>query len=178
MQSPTGSPTATCLCMVSSSLDLLFKIASTYRSEPAMRNANAECCPGRAIAPHLLALHVPYQIHCWGTSVYSGLNPKTMRLSDLRNAGPDFPVQVLIAQECIRKVTEDGERTMRTCLSAAGELKLPEQLPQGWPDDCRAVHLEGYCLYRPQLAEHIITTARRKGALVSPTSLTVLLQPH
>ncbi|KAK9805458.1 hypothetical protein WJX73_009511 [Symbiochloris irregularis] len=68
---------------------------------------------------------------------------------------------------CLCLVTEDGERTMRTCLSAAGELKLPEQLPEGWADNCRAVHLEGYCLYRPQLAEHIMTTARTKGALVS-----------
>ena len=56
---------------------------------------------------------------------------------------------------------------MRTCLSAAAELQRPEQLPEGWADGAALLHLEGYCLYRPHLAEAAILTARHKGAAVS-----------
>ena len=56
---------------------------------------------------------------------------------------------------------------MRTCLSAAAELRTPEQLPEGWDQSVSLLHLEGYCLYRPQVAEAAIKAAREAGAAVS-----------
>lgn len=64
------------------------------------------------------------------------------------------------------KVSDNGERTMRTCLSAAAELQDPNQLPAGWASGSSLLHLEGYSLYRPQVAEAALRAARHKAATV------------
>ena len=64
---------------------------------------------------------------------------------------------------------------MRTCLAAASGLVSVSQLPEAWLQDCRLLHLEGYVLYRPQLAREAMQNARSAGAQVS---LSIgLLQP-
>ncbi len=37
---------------------------------------------------------------------------------------------------------------MRTHLGASSELDKAEQLPEGWTNNCRLLHCEGYCLYK------------------------------
>jgi sugar/nucleoside kinase (ribokinase family) len=94
---------------------------------------------------------------------------------------------------CLCLVTPDGERTMRTCLGAASTLcSADAQLgPRGWleielpsaagsapppsppppsPQNQQPrmlVHLEGYTLYRPQLAAEALRAARRRGGQTS-----------
>jgi hypothetical protein len=54
------------------------------------------------------------------------------------------------------QVTPDGQRTMRTFLGAAGELRRGAQLPvhvlDGSAANLSLLHCEGYCLYRPEVA--------------------------
>lgn len=64
-------------------------------------------------------------------------------------------------------VTPDGQRTMRTCLGASLELQHTSQLPNGWSNNLRLLHCEGYCLYRPQFTKELMAEAKRQGALVS-----------
>lgn len=71
---------------------------------------------------------------------------------------------------CLCLVTPDGQRTMRTCLGAAAELKSCEQLGAAWWPTAPApalLHCEGYCLYRPELARGAMAAAKRGGARVS-----------
>lgn len=73
-------------------------------------------------------------------------------------------------------VTPDGQRTMRTCLGASLELRSASQLAPNWCPTkdvtkgiggLAALHCEGYCLYRPQLAKEVMRACRTAGALVS-----------
>ena len=68
------------------------------------------------------------------------------------------------------QVTEGGQRTMRTHLAAASGLTSISQLPSEWLEGCKLLHLEGYVLYRPQLAREAMQAARRQGSLVSMKS--------
>jgi sugar/nucleoside kinase (ribokinase family) len=83
---------------------------------------------------------------------------------------------------CLCLITPDGERTMRTCLGAAARLRSAEaQLaPRRWlelsstngakqpPQQPRLlVHLEGYALYRPELAAGALRAARAKNGAAS-----------
>ncbi len=63
------------------------------------------------------------------------------------------------------QVTPDSERTMRTCLSAARELKTVD-LPGGWESGCALMHAEGYCLYKGDLLRDAMRAARAQGAQV------------
>ena len=71
------------------------------------------------------------------------------------------------------QVLPDGERTMRTCLSAALEMQA-ECLPSNWLDSARALHLEGYALYKPQLTKAAIAQARARGAMVFPDAFSAV----
>ncbi|KAK9831414.1 hypothetical protein WJX81_002890 [Elliptochloris bilobata] len=68
---------------------------------------------------------------------------------------------------CLCLVSPSGERTMRTSLGAAAELRSEAQLPRGWAEGAALVHCEGYVLYRPELARGVLRAARQAGALVS-----------
>ena len=64
------------------------------------------------------------------------------------------------------QVTEGGQRTMRTHLAAASGLASVSQLPSEWLEGCKLLHLEGYVLYRPKLAEEAMQAARKHDSLV------------
>ncbi|PSC70913.1 carbohydrate kinase [Micractinium conductrix] len=98
---------------------------------------------------------------------------------------------------CLCLVTPDGQRTMRTCLEAALELRQAEQLPEplrgggggsggNCPDAAQQqqqqqqqpggadapgpwalLHCEGYCLYCAAVAASAMRAAHAAGALVS-----------
>lgn len=70
------------------------------------------------------------------------------------------------------QVTPGGQRTMRTHLAAASRLVGISQLPGEWCKGCSLLHMEGYVLYRPQLAREAIQAARQEGALVSSPAST------
>ncbi len=55
---------------------------------------------------------------------------------------------------------------MRTHLGASSELDKAEQLPEGWTNNCRLLHCEGYCLYKPELARGAMQAAKAAGAEV------------
>jgi len=64
-------------------------------------------------------------------------------------------------------VTGDGQRTMRTFLGAACNMEKDH-----WPTDVMSngltlLHVEGYCLYRPELALQSMRDARKAGATIS-----------
>lgn len=63
-------------------------------------------------------------------------------------------------------MTAGGERTMRTCLGAAADMCTPDLLPEGWSRGAGLVHVEGYILYKPQLATAALQAARASGSLV------------
>ncbi|DBA91709.1 TPA: hypothetical protein ACH3X1_003306 [Trebouxia sp. C0004] len=67
---------------------------------------------------------------------------------------------------CLCLLTPDGERTMRTHLGASSELDKAEQLPEGWTNNCRLLHCEGYCLYKPELTRGAMQAAKAAGAEV------------
>lgn len=64
------------------------------------------------------------------------------------------------------QVTPGGERTMRTCLGAADELREAALLPPGWARGCAWLHCEGYVLHRPAVALAVIGEAAAGGAKV------------
>ena len=64
------------------------------------------------------------------------------------------------------QVTPDGQRTMRTSLGAAAGLVSVEQLPQQWLAGAGLLHMEGYVMYRPELAKGALQAAREHGAMV------------
>eukprot|EP00775_Hariotina_reticulata_P013102 gene13102-13230_t len=68
---------------------------------------------------------------------------------------------------CLCFVTPDGQRTMRTCLGASAQLTSASLLPVDWCRGAVLLHCEGYCLYRPQLAQEAMLAAKAAGALVS-----------
>ena len=64
------------------------------------------------------------------------------------------------------QVTPDGQRTMRTSLSASKELTSVAQLPGSWLAGCTWLHCEGYCLYRPQFTRDAMSAAKAQHAQV------------
>lgn len=84
---------------------------------------------------------------------------------------------------CLCLLTPDGERTMRTHLGASSELDKAEQLPDGWTNNCRLLHCEGYCLYKAELTRGAMQAAKAAGAevvthlLIFCTSGALLAQP-
>lgn len=87
----------------------------------------------------------------------------------LRNNGVDCsflvecPSSHAATATCVCLVTPDGQRTMRTYLGAALELRqLPPHFP---PPGLKLMHFEGYCLYRASLAKAAMHSVRRAGAV-------------
>jgi sugar/nucleoside kinase (ribokinase family) len=67
---------------------------------------------------------------------------------------------------CLSLVTPDSQRTMRTYLGAAVTLS-PSEISVADFQDCRHAHLEGYLLFNPELATHILKCAHQAGCSVS-----------
>ena len=67
---------------------------------------------------------------------------------------------------CLSLVTPDSERTMRTHLGAASALG-PADLVQEDFHHCRHVHVEGYLLFNPELADDVLAHAKAAGATIS-----------
>ena len=55
---------------------------------------------------------------------------------------------------------------MRTHLGASSELVKADQLPDGWTNNCRLLHCEGYCLYKLDLTRGAMQAAKQSGAEV------------
>jgi len=84
----------------------------------------------------------------------SGGNISKFKKGDLPNA------------RCLSLVTPDSERTMRTHLGAAVTLSTSEISVADF-QDCRHAHLEGYLLFNPELALHILKCASQAGCSIS-----------
>ncbi len=67
---------------------------------------------------------------------------------------------------CLSMVTPDAERTMRTDLGAAGDMS-PEDVSHDDFAGCAHLHMEGYLLFNPALAEKILSTVAAAGCTVS-----------
>jgi sugar/nucleoside kinase (ribokinase family) len=67
---------------------------------------------------------------------------------------------------CISLVTPDSERTMRTHLGAAAALNQADLLEEDF-HHCKHVHVEGYLLFNPELAEAVLAHAQAAGAVIS-----------
>ncbi len=67
---------------------------------------------------------------------------------------------------CLSLVTPDSERTMRTDLGAAATLSYKDVTPENFVDITH-LHIEGYLLFTDNLFEHILTTAKSAGCVIS-----------
>ena len=69
---------------------------------------------------------------------------------------------------CLSIVEKGGQRTMRTYLGASLSMRA-EDFPaeEALGRSPRLLHVEGYTLYRPELAEAAMRAAKARGALVS-----------
>ena len=67
---------------------------------------------------------------------------------------------------CLSLVTPDGQRTLRTHLGAAMTLSPAEITPADFAGARHAL-IEGYLLFNPALADHVIRTARAAGCTIS-----------
>ena len=67
---------------------------------------------------------------------------------------------------CLSMVTPDSERTMRTDLGAAALLN-PDAITSADFADIDFVHMEGYLLFNPVLAEKVLQSAKEAGCKVS-----------
>jgi sugar/nucleoside kinase (ribokinase family) len=69
---------------------------------------------------------------------------------------------------CLSLVERDGRRTMRTFLGASLHLGASDfPSTQAFRGSPKLLHVEGYTLYRPELAKRAMREARARGALVS-----------
>ena len=66
---------------------------------------------------------------------------------------------------------------MRTHLGASSELEKADQLPDGWTNNCRLLHCEGYCLYKPDLMRGAMQAAKKAGAEVCNNQRSAILLP-
>ncbi len=67
---------------------------------------------------------------------------------------------------CLALITPDAARTMRTDLGAALTLSPDEITPADFAG-VRHVHIEGYLVFNPSLADAVLARARASGATVS-----------
>lgn len=77
-----------------------------------------------------------------------------------------FKYADLANARCLSLITPDGERTMRTCLSAAITLGPGEISPADF-FRCRHAHVEGYLLFNRALADAVLRSARVAGCTIS-----------
>ena len=67
---------------------------------------------------------------------------------------------------CVSMITPDSERTMRTDLGAAARMTAAEVLDSDFANIAH-VHIEGYLLFVGDLAEKVLSTAKKHGCTVS-----------
>lgn len=67
---------------------------------------------------------------------------------------------------CVSMITPDSERTMRTDLGAASRMTAAEVLDSDF-ENIAHVHIEGYLLFVGDLAEKVLSTAKKHGCTVS-----------
>jgi len=67
---------------------------------------------------------------------------------------------------CLALTTPDAQRTMRTCLGAHGTFSPADIAPADFAG-ARHVHLEGYLVFNPALADAILAAARAAGCTIS-----------
>jgi sugar/nucleoside kinase (ribokinase family) len=67
---------------------------------------------------------------------------------------------------CLCLITPDSERTMRTNLGAASDLRPEEVLGKDF-QDCSHAHIEGYLLFNPTLAASVLSSTKQAGCTVS-----------
>ena len=67
---------------------------------------------------------------------------------------------------CLALTTPDAQRTMRTCLGAHGAFSPDDIAPADFAG-ARHVHLEGYLLFNPALADAILAAARAARCTIS-----------
>ena len=67
---------------------------------------------------------------------------------------------------CVSMITPDSERTMRTDLGAAARMTAAEVLDADF-ENIAHVHIEGYLLFVGDLAEKVLSTAKKHGCTVS-----------
>lgn len=79
---------------------------------------------------------------------------------------PQFTRSELTTSHVLSIVTPDGERTMRTFVGAAADMKT-EMLQSSNLKDIRHIHIEGYQLQVPGLIEHAIQLARKTICTIS-----------
>jgi len=80
--------------------------------------------------------------------------------------GSRFKRAMLPNGRCLSLVTPDGQRTLRTHLGAAMTLS-PAEITQADFAGARHALIEGYLLFNPALADHVIRTARTAGCTIS-----------
>ena len=80
--------------------------------------------------------------------------------------GSRFKRAALPNGRCLSLVTPDGQRTLRTHLGAAMTLSPTEITPADFTGVRHAL-IEGYLLFNPALATHVIRTARAAGCRLS-----------
>src|SRR5580765_3052766 len=80
--------------------------------------------------------------------------------------GSRFKHATLPNGRCLSMVTPDGQRTMRTHLGAAMTLS-PAEISAADFAGARHALIEGYLLFNPALADHVIRTARAAGCTIS-----------
>ena len=70
--------------------------------------------------------------------------------------------------QCLSPVERGGQRTMRTFLGASLRMRADDfPSDEAFGEAPRLLHVEGYALYRPQLAKQAMREAKNRGALVS-----------
>ena len=67
---------------------------------------------------------------------------------------------------CLSMITPDSERTCRTFLGAAMNLR-PDEITVADFADCRHAHIEGYVLFNRDLARRILECAKQAGCAIS-----------
>jgi len=80
--------------------------------------------------------------------------------------GSRFKHATLPNGRCLSMVTPDGQRTMRTNLGAAMTLSPDEISPADFAG-ARHVHIEGYLLFNPALAQKVADSARATNCTLS-----------
>ena len=80
--------------------------------------------------------------------------------------GSRFKRATLPNGRCLSLVTPDGQRTLRTHLGAAMTLAPAEVTPADFAGARHAL-IEGYLLFNPALADHVVRTARAAGCTIS-----------
>ena len=101
-------------------------------------------------------------------SLLQAQNVRPVLLQCRGDDGGDDSKNNLSSAQCLSLVEKGGQRTMRTYLGASLQMG-PGDFPveEAFGSDPKLLHLEGYNLYRPELAKVAMRAAKQIGALVS-----------